>query len=39
MEFGRAAAPLAVRSLRQIRELEVNGESFGDAVRLFDAQA
>ena len=39
MQFGGAAAAFAVSSLRKIGELEINRESFGDAVSLFNGQA
>jgi hypothetical protein len=38
MELGRAAAPLAMRGLREIGEFEVNGERFGDEVSFLDAE-
>ncbi len=39
MQFGGAAAAFAMSGLRKIGEFEVDGESFGDAVSLFDGQA
>ncbi len=39
MQFGGTPSTLAVGGLGKIGEFEINGESFGDAVGLFNGQA